>query len=277
MALRTLEEEFAKMGLLTESDLAAGTLADMENEYDEDFDDEDFDEDDDYDEDDELEEASTRRFKRGSASMERKPTKSQIVKKAGGSRKYREGKRKAARFRRTHRSEIARKRDRWERKYSRRKRGLLRRRAGKKREDMDDRLDVLLDELRTLNEDFEGHEGHQIELDVLQKVINCYTNVALCADAVGSRLNEDDELCEDLGGLAEHSVLVCEGIADGEIDLEVAVAELDGYVKDLIEGLGEVADELDEELMIEDEDLDDDEYEDDEDDDEYDDDEEYED
>jgi len=258
MALRTLEEEFAKMGLLTEQDVRKDVLGAHANEYDEDeyeyeedLDDEDLDE-------GELEEGRYR-FAKGSSKLVRKKTKSQVVKDAGGSAAYREGKLKAKKYRRTHGAAIKRS-GRKQKVKMKRMGGLMKRRKAKAKESTSvDRLDVLLDELRTLNEstfdggqeyegDEAGDEQELFEAELIGRVLNIYGNLAVCADAVGTRLDEDDQLCEDLSELAEHAVQVCEGVAHGEIDPEVAAVEAAGYVKDLIEALGEVADELDEEL-----------------------------
>jgi len=272
MALRTLEEEFAKMGLLTEGDVARDALGTQANEYDEDYD-----EDDDVDDDDDEDLAEGRyRFKKGSSKLVRKKTKALLTKEAGGSKKYREQKLAGKKYRRTHGSQIKRGRRVFKTKQKRMK-GLMKRRASKTREDVEDRLDVLLDELRNLNESsFEGGEdrGHVdedqlMEAELIGRVLNIYGNLAVCADAVGTRLDEDDQLTEDLSELAEHAVQICEGVAEGAIDPEVAAVEAAGYVKDLIEALGEVADELDEEIQeaLADEDFDEDDDVDDEDDD----------
>ena len=262
MTLRTLGEEFRKMGLLSEEDEgqlagnASNNLLEHDDYYDED--------------DEELEEAS--RTIRTASGRKRIKKLTGAAKTKG--KRYR--KKNKAKLRRARGKAGAKRKRKIASKRHKRKYGMedeaemddMGRQVLKKGESAD-RLDTLMGELQGLSNRFQNVQEDEDELEedvaVAQRV---YANIARVADALSQRIDEDDDLFDTFDGLADDALQIAEALANGEVsDLQKVLDAIPGYVKDLVGAVGQVSEELDDELendgLDEDFEEDDDDFEDD--------------
>jgi hypothetical protein len=106
-----------------------------------------------------------------------------------------------------------------------------------------DRLEVILSDLQGL-----VHESQNFD-QTKNALIRSYANISKIAQAVSEKLNEgvtgNKDLFWSLDELAEEALQVAEGLIEGTVQVRAAHDGVNGYVQDLIEHLGPIADELD--------------------------------
>lgn len=250
--MRTLVEEFTQLGLykkgekpLVESDQEAELLGDDE------FEDEDVSEDEDVDEG-ELEEAKRAKLRsaKGGKKVVMRKTGAELAAQArdpGYKKQLRMKRRKS----KTATAVRARKKAqaRFERRFGRDAASEDPRQSAPQGQG-EDRLDVLISELHSLNAKYSAAanmaEEANKDVALAQRI---YANIARVADAVSQRLDENDELFPVFDALANDALTVAESIQSGKVkDMDAVIDAVPGYVRDLIEALGPVSEELDAEL-----------------------------